>query len=530
MTRIRYEPPRRLLILKIMVVGALAYLGYIHIGSVNKFNALSLSRTNNNDFFSSFWKHHDSVEKNRILKSFDSGTFARTALAQKEVILARIKSDTKKLYDSLNQFQRLSETASSLEEKIFNLENAAMLQLELNGQSDLFRQAAKVSSELGLNYKKELYNRIEKNIKLQPPIHNDIVRKIDVPEGANTLVLGKSAIHVSNNSRLFAQSDRVLTDWYSGMYRDIFSEVDSHNIIPWHEGKMINEILRGLSLTNTKFDFFSLNKKSRHSKNTLNMTLVYDTFAFQSTEGKWYAPDEKGVPRFEVLVDKIQYPSTKRAGTVAFLNDTHGISSLVAQAVNGNASVVLGCGDTPGKMHAASYLSEKGIDVFFQNDRFSGLVLGYQSPGILMGTAPIRKEGDSVVIGSQPIEVSLNETIIVQNTNLLYPGQYYDAPRRYFDELQKVSGVKLKTIIQNVKTIKETYKVTDLARKQNSNVIAVRVAYEEDAKAVEAWLAENENNRAILFHSASYDPGYMLFEKFPLQTSFGDLKPIFIKK
>ena len=45
-------------------------------------------------------------------------------------------------------------------------------------------------------------------------------------------------------------------------------------------------------------------------------------------------------------------------------------------------------------------------------------------------------------------------------------------------------------------------------------------------RAVAAWLREHPGTRAILFRSAVYPDGFRLFDEFPGQTSFGDIRPI----
>ncbi len=71
----------------------------------------------------------------------------------------------------------------------------------------------------------------------------------------------------------------------------------------------------------------------------------------------------------------------------------------------------------------------------------------------------------------------------------------------------------------------EADKVVKKAKKNKINTIAVRVSEEEDAKAVRKWLKENDYHKAILFHSAPYEPGYKLFFEFPEKVTFGDLDP-----
>jgi hypothetical protein len=56
----------------------------------------------------------------------------------------------------------------------------------------------------------------------------------------------------------------------------------------------------------------------------------------------------------------------------------------------------------------------------------------------------------------------------------------------------------------------------------------VRVSFDEDYEPVKRWLGASKENRAVLFHSAPYAPGYRLFAEFPEQVTFGDPRPRFV--
>jgi hypothetical protein len=179
-------------------------------------------------------------------------------------------------------------------------------------------------------------------------------------------------------------------------------------------------------------------------------------------------------------------------------------------------------------MLAAQYLAQKGVDVYFPTDRFAGSVVGYEGDGVLIGSAPVKTRNGEAVIGDQPIEIDLNEKIVVEDTeNKQYPAQYYDAPARYFRELEKISGVNLNLVLVQVDGAHQTQKIVDEARKNGATVVGVRVQYEDEREALKKWLSENKENRAVLFHSAAYAPGLELFQDFPSQTSFGDPRPVF---
>lgn len=174
-------------------------------------------------------------------------------------------------------------------------------------------------------------------------------------------------------------------------------------------------------------------------------------------------------------------------------------------------------------------LGQRGIDVYFPTDRFVDKLINHNTDAVLIGSAPIKNDNGVAIIGNQSIEIEIGESIVVQDTSHnYYPLQYYDTPFRYFRELEKISGLDLNLDFVKISDINQAYKVIERAEEIDSNIIAIRISYEEEYVEVRDWLNQNENNRVILFHSVVYDPGFRLFEEFPEQTSFGDTKPIFI--
>ncbi|MBR9702628.1 hypothetical protein GOV10_01205, partial [Candidatus Woesearchaeota archaeon] len=269
------------------------------------------------------------------------------------------------------------------------------------------------------------------------------------------MVLGTSKIIVEDDDVIGTQVERVTRDWYGmNIPADPEHTVNVDKILNYHEGARTKDILSIIE----------------GELKPLTGTIV------AKLGNGWYAPDENGVFKFEVLPDKVQYPTTVRLDNFALLSDTHGISSLVQQAIEQKVDLVVGCGDYIGKMQAANHLSQKGVDVYFPCDRFVCDVIGYEGPGILIGSAPVNEVDGKAVIGNQPLTIDLDERIIVQNTEKLYPAQYYDAGRRYFEALEERSGIDLNLLTVNVDNLRETYKVTKMARAMNAHVIAARVA------------------------------------------------------
>ncbi len=461
----------------------------------------------NNKFFSTFWENNPLDLKKQLIGYHGKKISNQFLNAEKQIILGRLKSDPDTIIDSYRLYKKAFLKSNSLEEMLTICENASMLYEEAGLESPYFDVAKLIANNLGLDYKINIYDAILKNKSFLIESVN-IEKKLDVPENPKKIIFGNSFIELKDGDIIGSQQDRVVSDWYSARYRNKYDNFQNKQIIPWQEGNLVRKILKNMNA---------------------ELLIFNDTFAFK-INNKWYATDENGMPKFEVLIDKIKYPSTKLSNNVAYIVDTHGISALVSQAITNKVDLVIGCGDSPGKMQAANYLSQKGINVFFANDRFMSEVIGYTGKGILMGTAPVKDTDEGVIIGNQPLVFDINEKIILQNTIREYPVNYYDAPTRYFSELQRLSGIKLNTIEINVDDIKQTYKVIEEARKQNADFVGIRVAYKEDYLPVKKWLKESKEHKAILFHSGSYDSGYSLFFEFPDQTSFGDSKPIFVRE
>src|SRR5262249_45392131 len=132
--------------------------------------------------------------------------------------------------------------------------------------------------------------------------------------------------------------------------------------------------------------------------------------------GAWYAPDASGAPRFEISPDKIvNYPTSIVVDDhTAIVNDTHGISAIAWDARDADACV--GCGDHPGKMDAAYWPAERGVNVYVPTDRFLGLLMGARTKGTIIGSAPVKRDGDGAVIGDQPISIDPDEPIVVSTS------------------------------------------------------------------------------------------------------------------
>ena len=333
----------------------------------------------------------------------------------------------------------------------------------------------------------------------------EILRQIVAPAGAKSMVLGESAIQLTRGMRVGTQVDRVMRDWISAQLKwSVNDQPIAAPLIAYHEGALVK---RMQELADVKVFALAGAPVARENEH-------------------WYAADDTGTFRFEVLDDKMRYPTSHATGDVGWIEDTHGISVLVPQALERKVQLVVGCGDSPGKMKAAFYLAEKGVNVFVPGDRYEDQLLGYQASGVIVGGAPIHKRGEEVVIGGQPVRFSLSETIVVEHTLKAFPMQYYDASARYFRRLRRdVPGLRLEFV--EVEEPGQIGRVLDRADALRATAVAVRVMLTEEDAALRNWLRRDKERRAILFHSALYPFAQGLFQDFPEQVTFGDLHPRF---
>ena len=329
-----------------------------------------------------------------------------------------------------------------------------------------------------------------------------------IPPTAKSIVLGESTIKLTTGLRVGTQVERVYRDWLSyqlswDMTRNPANLAlvrDDRTSQPYHEGAVIAEIQRMADV---------------------HVTPLSGTLIARKTNGRWYGPDEKGVFRFEILDDKVEYPTTHTLGNFGWIVDTHGISALVSQALEFKSQLVVGCGDSEGKAKAAYYLAQKGVDVVMPADRYEYLLLGYKGKGTLVGTAPIKRVNGIPVIGHQPITFSLTELIVAEDTVRPYPWQYYDAAARYFRQLNKFVPLHVKFVMVDGEN------QINRVLAQADSVVAVRVRTETEDSDLRRWLRQSPTHRAILFHSGLYPPAQALFADFPDQVTFGDLRPRF---
>ena len=333
------------------------------------------------------------------------------------------------------------------------------------------------------------------------------------PQNASTIVIGASYIKVPQNAKVVTQVDRVIKDTSSHINDKTppgQSPTSTKQLVPYMEGARVADLMKYADV----------------------QVIPITGVTIKKINGSWYGPDEKGNYIFGV--------DPSKAGPLFSINgndsntkieiNTHGMNVLVPGAIQNNAYLAVGCGDIPGKAKAEVYMAQHGINCYAPCDRFTASVMPYNGTGVILGGEPIRAitNGSGAVIGAQPVAIDKNELIIVQTTNKTYPDQYCDTPNRYFKDLQKAYNIRLDLDVVNANT-GETDKIVAEAQKTGANVIGVRVETNKDKTPVENWLKANPNHRAILFHSASYEPGYSLFFEFPQQVTGQDPRPVFIK-
>jgi len=455
-----------------------------------------------------FWSYQDPklredlVAYYRALRPRD-----RLLDAERKLILARLRPQGASLAEVFDSFRSLLGRERDRLRRLLVAETVAFLAREAGRDpARFFERAAREADRAGRFSKARIYRAAAAG-SFEPAFGSTLIwRRPAVPEGVSAYLLGTSAIHVRAGLRVGVQAERTVRDWLSNQLGYGFGgrPVRTEDVLPWHEGARIRELLGFADVVVVPL-FGSL--AARHGE-------------------RWFAADETGVFRFEVLPDKIQYPTTRAAGDLALLVDTHGLSALVGPALEEKVQLVVGCADYTGKIEAAYHLARHGVDVYFPCDRFVGDLVGHDARGTLIGSAPIRPEPGGAVIGDRPVRFRVDERIVVEDTTLGGELQYYDAPARYFRRLSELVPLPLEFV--SVDGAGQSGRVVRRAEEMGSTAIAVRVWTEEDYGPVKEWLSRSRAHRAVLFHTAPYAAGYRLFQEFPEQTTFGDTRPVFV--
>lgn len=456
-----------------------------------------------------FWDHQPVSLRGELVEHYEQIVIADPLLdAERELLLGRLTEDPRRVCRARERFAAIAARERVGERRALAAESAALLAEECGAlAAPAFRDAARAAEALGETWRARLYasaadERLELHRAPPPP-----EPRLVAPPDAEAVVVGESRIDVDVETRIGSQLERVLRDWLSAQlaHDGVSAPRGSQGIVDWHEGHQLKKLIDHTS-----------------------SSLVPLGRGLAAREGeRWYGADEAGSFRFEILQDKTQYPTTRHGAGLALLADTHGFSALVSSALAANVDMAVACGDSEGKMHAALHLASKGVDAYFPCDRFVGLILGYEGPGTLIGSAPIRLEaGGRATIGDRPITIWRDEKAVVEDAPGVGEVRYCDAPRRYFERLAKAFPLELDVVA--VERVGQASRVVQRAFETGARLIGVRVANEEDARPVLDWLAASSRNRALLFHSAAYPAGRRVFETFPTRTSFGDPRPRFV--
>jgi len=417
------------------------------------------------------------------------------------LVLGRLENSKRTICQSIPMYEEYLKTASP-EMQAVTHETIASLHCPnaKQGWQYHLENASAIWKGLGNSFRADIDYRLANDEPITFYLRPYEIR--NVTEADN--IVGNYAIRLSWDDLLVTQVDRVTRDWLSAQIQApddyhllrVFSEKytldDLQEGIGWHEGARVDE-LRQVTYYQTATG--TLAKR------------------FGDT---WYAPDEKGIFRFEISPDKIEYPTTRYLrDDLAVVVDTHGISMLVEQAVRSNATAVLGCCDYIGKVKAAQYLAGKGIKVICPTDRMLPDIMGTDN---VVGSAPILVESDRAIIGARPIDLTGRPIVATNASDEIYGVMYYDTPARYF------SHTVLDVYYFNVTDFGQMGSVIEYAESLNASVIGVRVYNEDDYVHVRDWLQKDVRHVAVLFHSEPYPYGYRLFDEYASQTTFGDLK------
>jgi len=433
------------------------------------------------------------------------------------LILARINDKKKdKNYEKACEEFKLYEP-DNLREQAIIYETLASLNCKKENRKDKewIEKAADNWEQLGKQWRADIIlNKTKLIFETSEP------EAIENYSDAKTLSIGSTYFTVDEGDTVVTQEERVLRDWLSrqidsnpfeGEPLVVFSEKDTYSKeelrkdIGWHEGGRLKDLIDVVNIT--------------HST-------AIGILVARNENGKWYAANEQGIFMFSVPEDKIDYPTNRfiRKDLVMII-DTHGVNMPVEEAIDSEAKVVIGCCDYPGKIKAALYLSEKGINVICNTDRFLELAMGHNSK--ILGSPHMVTSTDLAMYGGNSIILRKGDKVVVTNTNTGYPSQYYDTPYRYFNEINKTFEIDVISV--NIEGYNQTQKVFDTARREETNIVGFRVFNSYDYNVAKEWLNENEENVIVLFHSSAYPYGKLLAEEYPAQTSFDDPNPIILE-
>ena len=329
--------------------------------------------------YSCFFKNDPEVRIDKLIAYFrDLGDADPLVRADARFIVWRATGDQD--CGALDDYRRVSGDADRLLMANANIGFSAR-ECGLTDESENFNRAAKYAFEVGRYSESTSLQELSAG-SFNPKFDDEAIEsQVAVPSSAKTMVLGESYIPLTSGMRVGTQVERVYREWLGTVW-------DGTNAMAWdftrkpvalpivrddsnharHEGALIEDIQKRVNVSVTPL-FGTLIARNPDAPDP-------------DEEGQWYAPDETGVFRFKVLIDKVEYPTTHVSGNVAWITDTHGISAVVSQALEYKSQLVVSCGDYEGKMKAAYYLAQRGVNVAFPGDRFEDMLIGYKGKGL----------------------------------------------------------------------------------------------------------------------------------------------------
>src|SRR5271157_1659899 len=339
------------------------------------------------------------------------------------------------------------------------------------------------------------------------------------------VILGLSKIELNHTETVGVQVNRVIRDclWTNSPFdvRVPASRIpeNSSDVVPYAEGNRVREMMNWAGVKVLPLTPCRAKK------------VGYGYFA---ADGQGHfsfliSPSKITFPPFSKTVFRPKNGSNETADLIC--PETHGFNMIAEQAYLHRKDIYLAvaCMDLPAKAQAALYLAKNGINIYAPCDRMTSLLMNYKKLGInatILGSAPVKQTQTGAEIGNQPVGIYLDEPIVAEYTNRNDTSdQYCDAPWRYFNILNQVYRLNL-SLIKVYANTGEAGKVVKQAETAEARVIGVRICTDADYKPVAEWLKKDKRNRAVLLHSAAYEPGIALFKQFPKQTTFGDLNPV----
>ncbi|MBD3304519.1 hypothetical protein GF343_05205 [Candidatus Woesearchaeota archaeon] len=448
---------------------------------------------------------------NSLIDAFEK-TRDPWAIGDSLLVLARLDNNTDYYKYACDGFKRYS--PKTVEEKAILYETFASLNCR-GSRIHYLRQAAHYWKILGLKWRADILEKLANDKKLNLEFEtSEISPNLDL-SGKEEIIIGSTKVEIKKDDIIVTQADRVLRDWLGLQLRQspfdgeilrvfserlTYSEEELREDIGWHEGGRLWDIENALDVEHIP---------------------AVGTLAAKK-DNKWYAPDENGVFRFEVPLDKVSYPTTRfLTEDLAMIIDSHGTNMLVEQAVRNNADVVIACCDHPGKIKAVEYLSNKGISALCFSDLELYLALGHDVNAV--GSAAFEFKENKLVFGNKHITIRKNQEIVVTKADVgkTYAIWYYDAPYMYFSEVSKTFPLEIITI--TVDDFRQTERVYAAAREAHADIVASRVFNSYDYTQAKAWLEESKGHKLLLFHSVSYPYGVLISQEFPEQVGFGDV-------